>query len=383
MNRRFGRMALGALAALLICLAPAAHADASTDGPYVAPAPKGGWVARWSDGEGEDAKARSLAIAPGERLRVESVGAVSAFEVTLRPPAQTAPDAIHLESDAPLFVVADIHGEYDILVELLRNQKIVDARLRWAFGRGQVVFLGDVFDRGAHQLEVLWLIYQLQGEAAAAGGDVEFLLGNHELMALRGDARYLHPRHAATVKALGAKSYADLFDGRSVLGQWLRTRASVLRVGDALFLHGGISPEAVERGFMPARLSRAIREVLAGSADPAQSQFHEFAIRSYGPQWYRGYFSRDGAPPEASADEVDAIRRALGVRAIFVGHTALSQVTPLFDGRVIAVQIYPERDAETGVAVMGAVRREQGRWYRAGVDGSRVPMQVAPRADRT
>lgn len=351
---------------------------AAAGAPYVRPDPDGGWIARrLLEGEA-GATVQTWHIASDRTLVVDGVGRVPAFQVRLREPAVTAPDALNLESAAALFVVADIHGEYDILVELLRRQGIIDDALHWRFEQGHLVFLGDVFDRGAHQVEVLWLIYQLQGEAAAAGGSVEFLLGNHELMTLRGDARYLHPRYPAEAQALGVSAYADLFDAGSVLGQWLRTRAAILRAGDVLLVHGGISPQTSARGFTSAQLSRAVREVLAGQADPDASPLHDFAIRSSGPLWYRGYFPRDQAPPEASLAQVEALRRHWRVRAILVGHTALEDVSALFGGRVIGVQVYPERNPETGAAVMGAVCRVQGRWYRANVDGSRTPLELAP-----
>lgn len=380
MNRAFlPRLVRGLAALLLLALPPLAAAD----GPYVRPDPHGGWVAQRLIDSPTGLQVRRESLAPGQELIVDAVGSVPSFRVQLRPPATTAPDALRVESDAPLFVVADIHGEYDILVELLRAQGIVDAALRWSYGRGHLVFLGDVFDRGAHQVAVLWLIYQLQTEAEAAGGSVEFLLGNHEVLALRGDARYLNARYGDEARALGAAAYADLFDAGSVLGQWLRTRASILQLGDVLLLHGGIAPEVLTRGLGTAQLSRAVREVLDGRADPEHSPLHAFAIRTPGPLWYRGYFSRDGAPAEASLAEVDALRRHFGVRAILVGHTALDAVTPLFDGRVIAVQIYPERDPETGGAVIGAVRRERGQWYSAGVDGRRAPLKLAPAPEGT
>lgn len=372
--------------AVLLLLPWVAMAEPAVDGPYVMPTVDGGWVARWAVVEGDQMHARRRMIAPGTPLRVEAVGDVPAFEVNLRPPAPTGHDALNVDSTVPLFVVADIHGEYDILVELLQHQGIIDQQLHWAYGAGQLVFLGDVFDRGAHQVEVLWLIYQLQGEARQAGGGVEFLLGNHELMALRADARYLNERYAATTKTLEVASYAELFDARSVLGQWLRSRASVLRAGDVLLLHGGMSAQVVEQGLTVAGLNRLVREVLAGSADPDSSPLHDFAIRSNGPLWYRGYFPRDGQAPAAGMQDVDTVREAFGVRTVFVGHTALDAVTPLYDGRVVAVQVYPERDPDTGIAVIGAVRREGGQWYKAAVDGRRellpvaVPLPRRPRA---
>ena len=363
--------------AVLLLYAFAAIAQGS-DGPYLMKGESGGWIAHWVDDTADGPRARHEAVADGGRIAIPAVGSVPAFDVRLRGPARNAPDAIATPQGTPLLVVADSHGEYEIFVQLLQRQRIIDERLRWSFGRGHLVVLGDVFDRGAHQLEILWLIYQLQAEAAAAGGGVQMLLGNHEAMVLRGDLRYLNPRYPATAQTLGAASYAALFSPDSLLGQWLRTLPVTLRFDDVLLVHGGLSPEAIARGLMPAELNRTVRAVLDGTVAPATSEAHDFAMRSLGPLWYRGYFALDGHPAPASAADVDAILARLGVRAILVGHTKVPKVTPLYEGKVVAVQVYPERDPHTGVAAMEAVRRDGGRWYRVGVDGLREPLNIQP-----
>lgn len=344
------------------------------DGPYLTRAEAGGWMAQWVDESPEGPRARREAVSSDGRITIPGVDGVPAFDVYLRTAARRAPDAVGTPAGTPLLVVADTHGEYPILVQLLQAQHVIDERLRWSFGRGHLVLLGDVFDRGAHQLEILWLIYQLQAEAAAAGGGVELLLGNHEAMVLRGDLRYLHPRYPRTAEVLGAASYAALFDAESLLGQWLRTRPVAQKFDDVLLVHGGISPEALERGLSPARLNRLVREVLNGTAEPASSELHDFAMRSHGPLWYRGYFALDGAAPEVSSTDVDAMLHHFGVSMILVGHTKVPRVTSLHGGKVIAVQVYPERDPDNGVAKMEAVRRDGGRWFRVGMESFREPL---------
>ena len=79
---------------------------------------------------------------------------------------------------------------------------IVDAQDRWAAGRTHVVSLGDLLDRGADSRKVMDLLMRLQGEAAAAGGQVHVVLGNHEAMNVLGDLRYVDPGEYA--------AYADM-----------------------------------------------------------------------------------------------------------------------------------------------------------------------------
>ncbi|MCD9026698.1 metallophosphoesterase [Luteimonas sp. BDR2-5] len=361
--------------ALLFALSPAL-AWAEPDGPYLLPADADGWTAHWVEPDGEGIQVRREPATVGEEIAVPAIGALPKFSVRLRGPAEIAPDELALPSETPLLVIADTHGEYEILVELLRSQGVVDERLAWSFGTGHVVFLGDVFDRGAQQTEILWLLYQLEAEAARAGGGLHLLLGNHEALVLRGDERYLNPKYLRTAEALGVGAYADLFSADTPLGLWLRTRAAVLKLDGLLLLHGGVSPEVVRRGLAPAQLNRAVRDVLAGDADPVESDLHGFVMGADGQLWYRGYFPRGDASPGVTDADLAAALRHFGVDTILVGHTIVPEVTPLYGGKVIAVQVYPRRDEETGEALLGAVLREDGRWYRADVDGTRAPLQV-------
>ena len=52
-----------------------------------------------------------------------------------------------------------------MLIELLKNNKIIDEDLKWTFGDGHFVIVGDVFDRGDKVNEVLWFLYDLEIQA--------------------------------------------------------------------------------------------------------------------------------------------------------------------------------------------------------------------------
>lgn len=65
----------------------------------------------------------------------------------------------------------------------------------WNIWKEQLVVIGDVFDRGKDVLPIYWLLYKLEKEAADAGGQLVFLLGNHEGMVLAGDLRYVKSKY--------------------------------------------------------------------------------------------------------------------------------------------------------------------------------------------
>jgi len=362
--------------ALLLLLRVAAAAEA--DGPYVVRNAAGNLEAWSVQVAAEGARKQVAPAAAGSTLVVAAVGSLPAFEVTLRAPAEVAPDTVTAGARQPLFVVADTHGEYQILAGMLMKQGVVDQTLRWKFGRGRLVFLGDVFDRGAHQVEILWWIYALEAQARQAGGAVYLVLGNHETMALRGDARYLNTKYHETAQLLGVDAYARLFDAGSVLGQWLRSKPTVLKLNDYLCLHGGISPALVDRKLSLPGINGAVRAALEGHepAAGAERERAEFLFGESGPLWYRGYFPAESG--QAAPADIDRIRKYFGVQAILVGHTKVPTITSLYDGRVIAVQVYPRQDS-FGNPVFEALLIRDGARLRAWPDGRTEKLAPFPK----
>lgn len=358
-----------AFAALVVALCFAGAARAQVDAPYVM-RNAAGTLESWTvESTAKGPVKRVEPVVPGTSIKVPGVGAVPSFSVKLREPAASAPDEVKTAANTPIFVVADTHGEYEILVGMLQKQRVIDEKLHWKFGRGQLVILGDVFDRGERQTEILWLFYALEADARAARGAVHFVLGNHETMAMLGDGRYLNPRYRDVARTLGVRNYAQLFDAGSVLGQWLRSRPAVLKVNALLCLHGGISRELVDRGFTLQEINDTVRGALTQPMfkDAAARDRAEFLFGQAGPLWYRGYFPEAG-PAAATADDVAQIRKYFGVEKILVGHTKVPTITPLYDGAVIAVQVYPKREAD-GRAQFEALLIRGGEFRRARPDG--------------
>lgn len=367
-------------AALLVFGSSLARAETLQDGPYVIRAADGSWHSRWTEESSEGPRVRDQAVEIGDAIAIAAVGTLPAFEVKLRGPAQPASDDIRINARTPIFVMADTHGEFAIAVQLLQRHGIIDDRLRWSFGKGHLAVLGDVFDRGLNQTELLWLIYKLEAEASRAGGGVHLAIGNHESMVLTGDDRYLNPKYRRVASLLGVDRYALLWSKEALLGQWLRSKAAVFRLGQYLCLHGGISRELIDRGLTLSAVNQTVRAVLLepGAATDRQT---EFVMGQEGPLWYRGYFqdaARKGGFKVAERSDIELIRGRFGVQAILVGHTTVPTVTSLYDGRVIAVQVYPHRDEQTQAAVMeGLLIGKDGQMFRARVDGTR---EMLPRS---
>jgi len=117
----------------------------------------------------------------------------------------------------------------------------MDKRFNWTFGSGHLVICGDLFNRGRNVTEFLWLLYRLEDKAKAAGGYVHVILGNHDIMNLSGDLRFVDRKYLLSARSLGM-DYAKLYDQNTELGSWLRTKNIMEKIGDKIFVHGGISP---------------------------------------------------------------------------------------------------------------------------------------------
>jgi hypothetical protein len=287
-----------------------------------------------------------------------------------------APDSCNLETPERIVAVADVHGGYDRFVSILRTAGLIDNRDRWAGGRAVFVQTGDVLDRGPDSRRAMDLIRRLSNEATRAGGRVHALLGNHEVMRLLGDLRYVSSGEYAAFRSVEsetlrdryytvaageaadrAKSAGQKFDERAFrsafmdrtplgwvqmqlafgpkgdYGQWLRERDTMVRINRIVFVHGGISPAVAALGC--AKVNATVRADLASTTPrDAQQAAAMLSTSEEGPLWYRGLAQNDES---TFAPDVEAILLKLNARAIVIGHTvsASGRLTPRFGGRVI------------------------------------------------
>ncbi|WP_343305155.1 metallophosphoesterase [Chitinophaga niabensis] len=236
-----------------------------------------------------------------------------------------------------LFVLSDIEGNFDALRKLLQANNVIDDRYNWIFGAGHLVFAGDMFDRGKQVTECLWLIYSLEQKAKDAGGYVHFILGNHEIMNLNGDLRYLQQKYRENV-TLMKLPYQNLYDENSELGMWLRTKNIMEKIGDLLFVHGGISREMNALDISISEINSMARPFY--SKDSLAIKSSNKAVASiYGknssPFWNREYYHPSRKTSEAI---LDSTLRKFDVSRVITGHTIVAkEISSHYNGRVINI----------------------------------------------
>ncbi len=165
----------------------------------------------------------------------------------------------HWQNVEKVVAFGDVHGAFDQLSNALVAAKIVDTQLRWVAGTTHLVSLGDLLDRGADSRKVMDLLMALQPQAATAGGRVHVVLGNHEVMNLTGDLRYVaaeefaafaDPAAAAPESELpqppGYANHRSAFAKDGPYGRWLLQLPLMVQINDSLFVHGGLPPVVAE-----------------------------------------------------------------------------------------------------------------------------------------
>ena len=135
-----------------------------------------------------------------------------------------------------VYVVGDVHGQFEKLLVLLVNAHLIDDRLRWIGKDATLWFMGDFFDRGTQGIDVVDLIMRLQGEAAEVGGTVRALLGNHEVLFLGANRFPTERRFMFNWKRNGGQE-SDLMRVTARHSAWLRNLPALALVENRLFMH--------------------------------------------------------------------------------------------------------------------------------------------------
>jgi Calcineurin-like phosphoesterase len=321
--------------------------------------------------------------------------------------------------------IGDVHGDFDDFVIILQRAGLIDAQHHWTGGQTTLVQVGDLLDRGPKPREVMDLVISLENEAPKAGGRVVALLGNHEMMNVMGDLRYVTAENYATYADSNSaerqrsayqeyvkwrRSHAQLlaelpqpmelteaewmarhppgfveqreaFSPKGSYGKWLREHSAVAKIGEVIFVHGGIHPnlahlkldtmnshirdeikafDSAEQDLLDQKvilpfftlqeISAAVqaeltaeRKSLVPSDQQRQARLVGFlgygdwlSVRVDGPLWFRGY---DQWSEEEGAAQIGKVLESYNAKRIVVGHTVQKggRMRPRFGNRVFLI----------------------------------------------
>ena len=268
-------------------------------------------------------------------------------------PWHTPPETF-INDAARVVAIGDVHGDVDALLLALALAEVVDDEGNWSGGESVVVQVGDQLDRADEEERILEVLLHLGEQAHDAGGAVYPLNGNHEVMNVQLDLRYVtdggFADFADTPYDQDAPWVAQYLPGQRGRvsafrpgGEWAMALAgqnTVMVVGNTVFVHGGVLPVNVEYGI--ERINGEIQDWMRGEGkEPTYLDGDDSMV------WSRDY-SEDVTPETCAM--LEGVLDALHAERMVVGHTRFSSIGSNCDEQVwyvdVAMSSYYGGDAQ-------------------------------------
>ena len=239
-----------------------------------------------------------------------------------------------------LVAIGDLHGDLRVTLQALKLAEVIPQtsdtnnvdNIRWSGGDTWVVQLGDQIDRcrpddwekncikdykdvvedeGSNMI-IIKLLLRLDEEAKKMGGRILGLLGNHELMNIDKDFRYVSPKEFLEFVPPNERNNQKTSDGYPN-GYYHRTKAferggnisklyaskkkSIMIVGSYLFVHGGLSIDLVNK-YSITELNNIVSKWMLKKTDTTEEKIFNEIFRDdddMSPFWCR-IFGEDDDP---------------------------------------------------------------------------------------
>lgn len=195
-------------------------------------------------------------------------------------PAEQPLDTACVPEHRRVYAIGDIHGRNDLLTALL--EKIAEDIRQKGDAKNEIIFLGDLVDRGPDSADVIETAIRLKNDF----GNVRFLMGNHEevfLKAAVGDEKAtrfftrIGGKETILSYDITIKEYMDLDNVHlaarlpDLIPQrhidFLKDFEDQIIIGDYAFVHAGIRPGVPMAEQKPKDL-RWIREEFLSETAP-------------------------------------------------------------------------------------------------------------------
>ncbi|KAL2921773.1 Shewanella-like protein phosphatase 2 [Bienertia sinuspersici] len=285
-----------------------------------------------------------------------------------------------------LIAVGDVHGDLEKCKQSLLLAGIIDGSGNWSGGSSTVVQIGDVLDRGGDEIKILYFLERLKRQADKSGGKIITMHGNHEIMNIDGDFRFItidslkefsdwafwynvgdsmkrlcsgivdlqnDPFRGVPMELKGIrKEFHDGFKARIVAlrpngplsTRFLANNMTVLVMGENVFVHGGLLANHVNYGL--ERINKEVRDWINGVR---RDLWRDIGRGRDSVVWLRR-FSHE----LAESCDCEALEHVLttipGVKRMIMGHTIQGKgINGACQGKAIRIDVGMSRGCINGL----------------------------------
>lgn len=218
-----------------------------------------------------------------------------------------------------VFSIADVHGDFEHFKLILTGLGVAtfeEERAQWTGGDAILVSTGDSVDRGVYAKPIYLAFKELHAQAPDYGGEVINLCGNHELMNLQGDLRYVV---GSEYKLYGGREERRMAWSAQGMHGEIRERylAAAVR-GGTLFVHGGLDPKIIGAYGSGAAAIDALNAEVKKLFEKEVVDFNHRLFGQRGPFWNRNFAE---SPDSVACQLVESTLDIVGAKRMVIGHT--------------------------------------------------------------
>ena len=257
-----------------------------------------------------------------------------------------------------IVAIGDIHGDFKVLLKIMKHAKLIDSKLNWIGKTTHVVQMGDIHDLLRCKLDpkedqhnesnIINFLINLDNQAILVGGRVLFLIGNHEIMNIYGEFDYVSPKSIMFDPELSSKDTSSVSKQKiyrkqqfKIGGKYAKKISKgygIIKIGPYIFTHAGgfNSPAIFSLGIK--KINSILKQFILGK-DVPNFECTQILQLLEDRSLVNGLQSSSITSVNNSKILLDNILSSFGGHILVVGHTPHSKITSYVGGKLYCVDV--------------------------------------------